>query len=276
MAEHDPTRTSTRVARAEAEYRRRMGEVRNQVTEYIHKEYNFELDEQRILTMGEDIRAMVDAGLIDDVWLFSGYVKPVYTAGVARAHAALSAQSPAYRKVRGDIGKLIMSPPYQHRIGLARARVFEEMENFAGPLGDKLAATLARGVANGFGYKQVAADIKQNFDVTQYRAERIARTEITSALNRALMDESEDTELVTGFQTVLMHVSAFAPTSRHWHIMRHGTLHTPEAQRLWWSMDANSINCLCTVIPVMIGRDGKPLAPGILARAAQLKQRMTE
>ena len=280
MAIHDPTRTLSKVQQAEAQCRARLKKAKAQVLALIkpalatNAEYSFTIDEARLLELGSTIKEIVDQRMQEDAWLFEQFVKPAYIAGTGRAYINIAAQSAAYKATAPQLANVLMSPPYQARIGLVRARVFEEMAGFSGDLGNKLAATLARGVGNGFGADKVAAEIAQNFDVTEYRALRIARTEITTALNRARMDEADAASAAIGLEIKLMHISAFAATSREDHMARHGTLHTSEAQRLWWSVDANAINCLCTTIEVIIGSNGKPLAPGLITKALQLKAKM--
>ena len=270
----DPLRNATRVAKAEAAFRARLAKAQRDVHEFVKQEYSFELDEARVLAIGDDIRTMVDEQVIGERWLFENYVKESYAAGTARTFSNLAVQSAIYKDARRDVLSLYMSQPYQNRIGLVNARVFEEMKGFSGELGNKLAATFARAVGDGLGVRDVAAQIKQNFEVTEYRAERIARTEINTALNRARIDESESASALIGLEIKLMHVAAFMPTSRAWHIARHGTLHTPDEQRLWWSVDGNSVNCWCTTVEIIIGSDGKPLAPGLITQAQKLKEEM--
>lgn len=272
----DPLRNATRVAKAEAAFRARLTATQRVALEYVKGVYSFELVPEQVLTIADDIRDLIQDGINGDRWLIESYVQPSYAAGAARAWGNLSVQSEVYRTALPQFANLLMSQPYQTRIALTAARVFEEMEGFAGDLGNKLAATLSRSVADGLGIREVAGQIKQNFDVSESRALRIARTEVNTALNRARMDEAQAAEAMLGLEVKLMHISAFMPTSRAWHIARHGTLHTPAAQRQWWSEDGNSINCFCTTVEIIIGPDGKPLAPGLIARAQQIKEEMTQ
>jgi hypothetical protein len=281
MSKHDPTKTLTKVAQAESQCRSRLKQAKAEVLALIkpalatNAEYSFTIDEGRLLELGATIKEIIDQRMQEGAWLFEQFVKPAYMAGTGRAYINIAAQSAAYKATVPQLTNVLMSPPYQARIGLVRARVFEEMAGFSGDLGNKLAATLARGVGNGFGAAKVAAEIAQNFDVTEYRALRIARTEITTALRRARMDESDAASSAIGLEIKLMHISAFAATSRKEHMARHGALHTSDEQRLWWSMDGNSVNCLCSIIEVVIGANGQPLAPGLITRAQQIKDKNT-
>lgn len=272
----DPLRNATRVAKAEAAFRARLAATQRAALEYVAGVYSFELTPEQVIGIGEDIRELIESGINGERWLMDSYVQPSYAAGASRAWGTLSVQSEVYRTTLPQFTNVLMSQPYQTRLALTGARVFEEMEGFAGDLGNKLAATLSRSVADGLGARDVAKQIKQNFDVSESRALRIARTEVNTALNRARMDEAQAAEGMLGLEVKLMHISAFMPTSRPWHIARHGTLHTPAAQRQWWSEDGNSINCFCTTVEVIIGPDGKPLAPGLIARAQQIKEEMTQ
>ena len=268
----DPLRNATRVAKAEATFRARLAATQRAALEYIKGVYSFELVPEQVVGIADDIRELIQEGINGERWLFESYVQPSYAAGASRAWSNLSVQSEVYRTALPQFANLLMSQPYQTRLALTGARVFEEMEGFAGDLGNKLAATLTRSVTDGMGIREVAGQIKQNFDVSESRALRIARTEVNTALNRARMDEAQAAEAMLGLEVKLMHISAFMPTSRPWHIARHGTLHTPAAQRQWWSEDGNSVNCFCTTAEIIIGPDGKPLAPGLIARAQQIKE----
>ena len=272
----DPLRNATRVAKAEAAFRARLVATQRAALEYVKGVYSFELVPEQVASIADDIRDLIQEGINGERWLFESYVQPSYAAGASRAWSNLSVQSEVYKTAFPQFASLLMSQPYQTRLALTGARVFEEMEGFAGDLGNKLAATLTRSVTDGLGARDVAKQIKQNFDVSESRALRIARTEANTALNRAILDESEAAAASVGLESKVMHISAFMPTSRLTHIERHGTLHTAQEQREWWSRDANAINCMCSSVPVLLAPDGKPLAPGLIARAQQIKEEMTQ
>jgi len=102
---------------------------------------------------------------------------------------------------------------------------------------------LSTGIENGQNPIEVARTIRDRFDVSRSRAERIARTEITGALRRARWDEAEDARISIGIRTLEMHLSALSPTTRASHAARHSRLFTVQEVREWYTQDGNSINC---------------------------------
>jgi len=77
-----------------------------------------------------------------------------------------------------------------------------------------------------------------------------------------------------GLKSMEMHYSALSPTTRLTHAQRHGNLYTVEQQRSWWAQGANSINCKCSTISVLVDDAGKPLVPAIIERARETEQKM--
>lgn len=281
MKKHDPTRTSTKVNKAESEFRRRWGEARSEVVEYVdglpkmvvNRDYVFDVDYDLMLQVGVDIREILMRHLVDDEWLFQGYVGPAYYQGTQQAAANMAPQLALFAEVPAATLAATMMPAYQARYQLIRARVFEEMKGFAGAQADQLGNMLGRAILDGTNPLEVGRQIAERFGVETYRGERIARTEITTALRRGRLDEGEAAEEATGLKLMFMHVSAFAPTSRLSHMERHSRLFTAEECREWWAKDANSINCLCSTIEVFVDDNGEPLAKGIIKRAEAIKEK---
>lgn len=280
---HDPTKTKTKVSGAIAELRRRMREAKAAVVDYVDKlpkavtvNYSFELDYDEVMRASSDIERIIAEYLLDDEWLFTGYVGPAYQQGQKQAAATLAPQLALFSEVPAATLATALTPIYQRRYNLVRARVFEEMKGFAGQVADDLGSLLARSVLEGDNPLDVGKAIADRFGVELYRGERIARTEITTALKRARMDEAEATEESTGLKVMLMHISAFSPTSRYEHMARHGNLYTADQIREWYSVDGNAINCQCSMIEVIVDDDGNPLAPGLLKRADAIKSKYSK
>jgi hypothetical protein len=237
--------------------------------------YRFELDETVLARMNEEIGLLVDFFLLEggpqNLWFMESYIRPTYQQGTAQSVANLSVQSTAYAVTRPTLESVLLSEPYRRRIGLVRARQFENMKGFAGSLKDVLGRTLAEGMAAGLNPRTVAKSIIERTGVSLSRANTIARTEIPGALRKARMDETEDAQERLGIQTMEMHLSAFSPTTRIDHAKRSGTLHTIQDQREWWSLSKNAVNCKCSTISVLVDDDGKPLTPRIIDRALAIK-----
>lgn len=274
---HDPTRQQTRVQRAEATMRARWRKAKARCVEYVESlprrevttnaTYRFDVG----ATMLERTIADLQTLMLDEMgsyWLYDEYVAQAYASGTGMAITTLSAQTPAYV---ATIDSVLSAPAYQARVGLLRSRIFEQMVGFSDGYGQELGDLLGRAVLDGLNPLDVAKTIADRFDIDVYRAERIARTEITTAARRGRLDEGDDAAEATGMRVMYMHVSAFAISSRQSHMARHGLLFTSEQCRIWWSQDANSINCLCSTIEVFVDNNGDPLAPGLLKRAQQIK-----
>lgn len=274
---HDPTRQQTRVQKAESAMRTRWRKAKAACVDYVeslprkeitvNKTYSFDVSPELLDRTVTDMQSLV----LDEMggyWLYDEYVQPAYASGTGMAITTLSAQTPLYT---ATIDSVLSAPAYQSRVGLLRSRVFEEMQGFGNGYGQQLGDLLGRAVLDGLNPLEVAKTIADRFDVDLYRAERIARTEITTAARRGRLDEGDAAAESTGLRVMYMHVSAFAPTSRASHMARHSKLFTSEECRQWWSVDANSINCLCSTIEVFVDSNGDPLAPGLLKRAQQIK-----
>lgn len=202
-------------------------------------------------------------------WFFEGYVSTAYQRGTAQTFANLGAQSVVYKSGQVSLQTILRSQPYLDRISLIRARVFEEMKGLSGNVKANMSRVLSDGVGRGLNPRDIAKNLTDQLGIEEFRANRIARTEVTVALKRARWDESEYAQENYGIKLMLMHFSALSPTTRLTHALRHGKLYTIAQVRQWFAEGANSINCKCTTIEVMVDDDGKPLVPAIERRARE-------
>lgn len=253
----DPAKLGSKVTAAEKEVRRKIRRIKKHVDDWVamvpkqertaNKVYTYDLDEQLYRQITTDIeRALREewlAGGETELWLLREYVQPAYNQGVAQALAALKAQSAVLRLQGPSIDQLAYDPAYLKRIGLVRARVFEEMQGFADATRKDLAETLARSMGAGHGARRVRDDIIRRIGVSESRAMRIARTEIATAHKQATLDETDDAAERYDLKTMMMQLSAFAATSRQSHMDMHGGLFTTDEVRQWLARDANGINC---------------------------------
>lgn len=238
--------------------------------------YRFELDENVLARMNQELELLIQAILLEggerSLWFMQAYVQPAYQQGTAQSMANLTVQSAEYALARPTLESVILSDPYRRRIGLVRARQFEEMRGLTDWMRGDLGATLARGMAAGQNPRVIAKDIRARIGVAQSRAERIARTEIPNALRQARMDETQDAQERLGIRTMEMHLSALSPTTRPHHAARHATLHTIQEQREWWAISGQSVNCKCSTVSVLVDEDGNPLTPSIIERAKAMRR----
>ena len=86
------------------------------------------------------------------------------------------------------------------------------------------------------------------------------------------MEEAQAAERDLGLQSREMHISALLPTTRETHRARHGTLHTVQEQKDWWSQNGSRINCRCSTITVLVDAAGQPYAKRIVELALAQKK----
>lgn len=290
----DPIGQAARIRRAELDFKRRLDQLAretqalyeerlvegSQMVRVVNRQYEFLLDPSVLNALGAELLLLAERiflqGGPDQLWYSTEYVLPAYTQGAVQQMANLGQQSPVYAASRPNIQALVMSPPYQRRIGYLRARQFELMEGFTGDVVKSVAIKLSDGMAQGLNPREVARTLAAEVRGQQYRANRIARTEIGNALRQARMDESDQAARDLGVRTLEMHVSAFGPTTRASHAARSGRLFTTQEQRAWWAQGANSINCKCSTVAVLVDEQNNPITPGVVTRALQVKKRMFE
>ena len=284
----DPAKLGSKVTAAEKEVRRKIRRIKKHADDWVamvprqertvNKVYTYDLDEQLYRRIVNDIGGVLDgewlAGGADEIWLLREYVQPAYNQGIAQTVAALGAQSVTVKLSQQAAQAIMYEPAYLKRIGLVRARVFEEMQGFTDSTRKDLAETLARSMGAGHGAKRVRDDIVRRIGVSESRAMRIARTEIATAHKQATLDETDDAAERYDLKTMMMQLSAFAISSRESHKARHGKLFTTDEVRQWLARDANSIQCLCAFVSVLVDSNGKPLSDTITRRAQQIRQRM--
>lgn len=244
------------------------------------QKYTFRLSQQLLTKVLDDASFLVDQVLLqggeESLWFFNAYVEVASTRGVAQQFGNLAQQSDVYRSGRGSVQEILRSPPYQQRMALLRAREFEEMKGLGGQVKADMSRLLTDGMARGQNPRTIAKTLTEQLKIEDYRAERIARTEINTALRRARLDEADDARETLALDTRELHVSALSPTTRKKHADRHGAVHTTDQQRAWWSEDGNSINCKCTTVSLLVNKKGEPLVPGIVERTLETKRIMQQ
>lgn len=240
------------------------------------KKYNFNISETEYDFIGSEIDNLIDRIILEGgdqgkLWLMTGFVEKSYQQGTAMAWANLRVQSEDYRLSRPDLTSILTSPAYRRRLGYIKAREFEEMKGFTAQLKKDYRFALLDGMAQGMNPLAIADNITQTTGEAITRTRRIARTEITTALKRAILDESEDASERLGLKMLMMHISALSPTTRASHAARHAKLYTFEQARAWMSTVPNQINCKCSQVSVLVEENGTPLTPGIIARAEKMR-----
>lgn len=283
----DPTGVDSLERKAMGDFRVRLRKIKKAYADIldqipgglaINAKYAYRLDPARLAQLLGGAGATVDSLLLEggreNLWFFQQYVRVSYAKGTAQEHANLKNQSPVYQAARKTAAEVIAQPAYQNRIALLAAREWEEMEGLGAQVKKDMARVLVDGIARGRNPREVAKDLTRQIGIEESRANRIARTEITTALRRARWDEHDDAVDQLNLPFMLMHYSALSRTTRKTHAERHAHLYTSEEVREWYSHSGNSINCKCTQISVLVDEKKQPVVPRIVDRAKATEKKM--
>ncbi|EJD6367725.1 minor capsid protein [Providencia rettgeri] len=246
----------------------------------VNKKYQFDLDPNYLSIILRDGELMVDEVVLQggefNNFFFNEYVSTAYERGTAQEYANLAQQSTAYAATQQSVATILLSEPYQLRMALVRARVFEEMKGLSAQVKADMARILTDGIARGLNPREVARNLNEQSGIEIRRANRVARTEITTALRRARMDEADEASEVLNLETRQVHISALSPTTRPNHASRHGKIFTTDEQRDWWAVDGNSINCKCSTVTILTDKEGRPYNDTLLNKLKEEKEAMKE
>lgn len=277
----DPTGADALERRAMKDFARRMNKIDKAYKSALDKipsslavnaRYEYQLNPTILSIILNDASYLVDQVLLEggdyDLWFYE-YVDLAAEKGTGQAYANLSQQSPVYAAGRESLSAILISEPYQRRMALVNARMFEEMKGLSAEVKRDMARVLTDGIGRGLNPREVSRNLTEQIGIEKRRANRIARTEITTALRRAKWEEDQEAGELYGLKTKLLHISALSPTTRHTHAARHAHLYTNEEVRDWYAKDANSINCKCTQQTVLVDEEGKPIYPDTITKLKQ-------
>lgn len=249
--------------------------VNNRRLQVNKTRYEFRTMPEALETMMESTGELIDQIMLEGgsraLWFMEGYIEPAYRRGTSMSMTNIAAQSRDYAASRPSLEALLNSAPYQRRLGLLRAREFEEMKGLSDGIKKDMAQILTDGMGRGLNPRDIADNMTKQIPIEQRRAHRIARTEIPQAFKTARRQESQQAMNDFGFRIMMMHLSAMSPTTRRNHAMRNATLHTIEEQEQWYSEDGNAINCKCSEIETLVDENGEPLSTGAIDKAKQRK-----
>lgn len=219
--------------------------------------YVYQISVERLNAIVAELVQRLGSGSTKRRWLT--YIREAYTQGTGQQ--VVNLQNVAGEQYNRTLAEVLRSDSWLTRIAMIESRVFEQMEAFEGDTANDLARVLRVGVENGLNPREVAEDIRERFGVSQSRANRISRTEITGAYRRARWDEDADANRRLGIRTKLLWYSARSETTRPWHASRHGLLYSQEEVREFYSQGGEQINCKCSQASVAVNEDGEPLNP---------------
>jgi len=199
-------------------------------------------------------------------WFTIGYVLPSYEKGAAQAWRNLGVQSAEYAALRPTLETILLSEPYQARIGLISAREFELMKGLSASVKSTMSQQLTAGLVQGIGPREISKNLQAQAGIEKRRANRIARTEINQALRTARLDETQDAAQRLQIKVKVLHISALSPTTRATHAARSGHLFTVQEERDWYAEDGNAINCKCSTSEALVDDNGQPVSKNLVDR----------
>lgn len=234
---------------------------------YVNKNrYEYQISipdlEQIIAELDVELDRVPDEYVVDEVEL-------AYQHSTALAVTNLANISDDYTRT---LTQVLFSDPYQRRVALIGARVFEEMDGFQGDTAVQLARVLRGAVQDGLNPLDVVGEISRRFDVSKSRAATIARTEITGALRRGRWDEAQDANDRLGIKTKLVWLSALSPTTRLNHALRHGLMYSVQEVREFYSKNGESINCKCAQTEMLVNDEGEAMTPRLILKLKKQKE----
>lgn len=276
----DPNGTDAKERQAMAEFARRIEQCRRAYVDLLDqiefeeittnaKRYTFRTLPSILMQLLDTAANLVDEFIGSDRvrnWFTIGYVIPAYEKGAATAWRNLGVQSVEYAATRPTLQSLLLSEPYQARIGLISAREFELMKGLSASVKEKMAQQLTAGLAQGIGPREIAKNLTAQAGIEKRRANMIARTEINQSLRNARLDETQDASTRLNIRVKVLHISALSPTTRVTHAARSGHLYTVEEERDWYAVDGNAINCKCTTSEAIVDEKGQPVSKGLVDR----------
>lgn len=199
------------------------------------------------------------------LWFWDKQIEPPYRQGtvqeinkfnqmIAAAIIAKIITDPFIQTI--SIDQVLQSSEYLRDLRNVIVRNYGTIKTLSERTASQVIQKINQGVSAGFSPSDITKDISERFDVSKANAKRIADTEINRAFNDAKLDAGERAAERTGLKSGVIHISALLPTTRPHHAARHGKSYTVAAQRQWWDTGVNRINCHCSVISVLVDRDG--------------------
>lgn len=239
--------------------------------------YIYDMSARALSRLLESVQGILDRHLLDggeqNLWAMT-YVTDEYERGTQQAFTNLSVQSFIYEQ-QTSLAQLLTSPGYLNQIAATQVATYSEWRSVSDKARGDLANVITDAVARGINPRETARIVSQRLDVSMSSAKNIAQTEQVGALRQAQRQETEWSRDRLGLNTAMLHLSALKPSSRTWHVARHGKVFTPEEVEEWYSQNGNRYRCYCSQIPVILDDDGKVVNPGLIERLAQERQQWT-
>ena len=254
--------------------------------------YEYLVDAQEFQNINIFLQRLLYDELLDDtqgqftnLWWLNAHLEQAYENGTS--DALESSKNMATVDVVGvelsqqmrsiQLEQIVFSRPYQNRVALVKSRVFENMRGLSDTTRADLSDTLARGMANGTGVRDLTAEVMNRVGISFRRSQTIVRTEILNAHRTASAAETDElnADVYEGSDWVMKSLwfSALAPTTRSTHLRRHGLTFTTNEVREFYSKNGNAIRCLCSQSPVLVNiKTGEVIQEDLLKRMEKRKK----
>lgn len=236
--------------------------------------YIYDMAASKLASLLESVQDILDRWLTEggeqDIWSME-YVAAEYERGTQQAVDNLSAQSPIYEQ-QVALADRLSSPAIQNQIASAQVATYSDWKGISDAARADLAGVITDSVARGINPRETASIVSKRLDVSMVRAKTIAQTEQVGALRAAQRNETVWSRDTLGLNTAMLHLSALKPTSRPWHVARHGKTYSPEEVEAWYAERGNRYNCFCSQIPCLLDDDGNLFNKGLAEKLAEERQ----
>jgi len=293
--EQDPTGQATNRKKANRDNNRRLNNsarrvlniwkrvdpkktVRKQIVNESTDFYIYDLTDDELSLMSENIDIIINDELeteleeVPNDWYFSQYIETATRGGVIQENNMIEAILTGVAIVFLLDSAILRSDKYLEELSKAISRNYIHIKGLSSTTSRQVSQEISRGIDAGLGKRAIQRKIIERFEVSKSSSKRIVNTEINKAYNDARMGLVE-LYRSQGAPLAVMHISALIPTTRDHHAARHGLVYTPEAQRQWWDVDANRINCLCVAQAVKLNSsnqiENKSLQDRIIERGKE-------
>lgn len=237
--------------------------------------YIYDMTAAQLADLLQVVQTILDDHLLDggsqNLWAFD-YVAEEYQRGTLNAYTNLSVQSPIYAS-QTTLQQLLRTPAYQNQVASAFVSTYSDWKGISDAARVDLANVIADSIGRGVNPRETASIISKRLDVSMSRSKTIAQTEQVGALRKAQRLETEWSRERLGLNTAMLHLSALKPSSRPWHVARHGKTYTPEEVEAWYAEGSNRYNCFCSQIPVLLNDDGTIYNEGLDKKLADEREK---
>lgn len=237
--------------------------------------YIYDMTAAQLADLLQVVQTILDDHLLDggsqNLWAFD-YVAEEYQRGTLNAYTNLSVQSPIYAS-QMTLQQLLSTPAYQNQVASAFVSTYSDWKGISDAARVDLANVIADSIGRGVNPRETASIISKRLDVSMSRSKTIAQTEQVGALRKAQRLETEWSRERLGLNTAMLHLSALKPSSRPWHVARHGKTYTPEEVEAWYAEGSNRYNCFCSQIPVLLNDDGTIYNEGLDKKLADEREK---